>query len=667
MSGRSLVVLSRFPAHLDAARPGKQLFVVADAVASGLDDLSASLAGIRRAHRIGHADATTDVRLHGALHRIGVDEFAPLERRADRVRQAAKDLASAANDAERDAAASALCDLLGVSAPPPRLALFAPPVAGGGQPDLDAAARTLVAAALASTEYTGTREAYRARVLTECGIHSRGNGTVSAMLESAASALDLELDDGRASAFKAKLRPVVTVAPTGTPGTTAYSYVVVARSLSKNVDRQSAVATTSDGNAVLSGTNGNVLSWAPPPDVRDFLVFRVANGADATRVGLLTPVALDATTTTFTDSGQAVTGGAIIDPEVDDALFHSLDRFWHAAFVRERATVAGLPAAAAPSEIIGMEENPVRREFSPPPPSDGAQPPAGTDRTNGELFTVFRRGFGRSLLQIHVTGIGNRTVGPMLVNRDEGRGIGFAGTVPAGKMLVFDEAGHVKLDGADLTANAFAWQGACFAADDDDPAAPRDFVFDGPGVAAERRAVFAVATPFDALDGAFTFPSAGDPVPVPGINVGPTRFAFFVQEAHFSRRDDSVTPAAPVSISPRTHVGFADGSVLAPPLDSEQTPAATVGLSWLEHEAYALRIILPRRFASFDITGQAAMSELVRRALERHRPAGVDLRVDYVDDRWVLGSSDVTAAGAADPILSLRGGSVLWTPAAPTP
>lgn len=60
------------------------------------------------------------------------------------------------------------------------------------------------------------------------------------------------------------------------------------------------------------------------------------------------------------------------------------------------------------------------------------------------------------------------------------------------------------------------------------------------------------------------------------------------------------------------------------------------------------------------------MTELVRRALERHRPAGVDIRVEYVDDRWILGDSDVTSAASADPILSLRGGSVLWTTPAPT-
>ena len=179
--------------------------------------------------------------------------------------------------------------------------------------------------------------------------------------------------------------------------------------------------------------------------------------------------------------------------------------------------------------------------------------------------------------------------------------------------------------------------------------------------------MFANATPFDALDGAFPFPHAGDPIPVTGVGIGTTRFAFFVREAHFSQFDDSVNPAVAVPISPRTHVGFLDQSVFAPPPDSAQQPAANVALSWLEHEAYAVRLLLPRRFASFDIIGQTPITELVRRALERHRAAGVDVRVEYVDDRWILSASEVTAGSSADPILSLRGGSVLWTPPAPTP
>jgi hypothetical protein len=667
MSGRTLGVLARFPAHLDAPRARKQLYAVADAVATLLDELSASLAAVRRAHRLGHADATVDIGRLGALHRIAADDFAPIDRRLARLREAAADLRQAVgggDDAARDAAAEVLCDLLAIRGPAPRLALFALVTTPSSPPDLKAAAAALLAAVAGLTRYTGRRESVRARVRAMCDIHARGNGTVRALLEAAASALDMRLDDDRARRFKAELRPTVTVSREGAAGTTRYAYVVIARSLSKSVDRRSAAAEITTGPAALTLTDCTVIAWATPPDARDFLVFRVANGADPTQVGLLTPTALAATTTSFRDTGQPATGGAEIDPEVDDALFHSRDRFWHAAFVRERVPV--LPGAPPADEVIGMEENPVRREVSPAPPAP---------RTHGELFHVYRRGFGRSLLQVQVTGIGHRSIGPMLVNRDEGRGIGFAGSVPDGAVLVFDEGGHVTLDRTDVTPSAFAWQGACFAGNDDDPATPHDLVFDGPGVPADRRAVFAVATPFDALDGAFTFPGPGDPLLVPGIGVGRTRFAFFVQQAHFAAVDESVSPAPPVPLSPRPHAGVCDASVFAPP-GGAVPPAASVALSWLEHEAYAVRILLPRRYARFDEAGQPTIAELVRRALERHRPAGVEgargdagapplpgVRVEYVEDRWILGASDVTDASSADPILSLRGGSVLWAPA----
>ncbi|MEP7380581.1 MAG: hypothetical protein ABI910_02790 [Gemmatimonadota bacterium] len=657
--GRARTVLSRFPAHFDAERPGKQLQVVANAIASGLDDLAASLAAVRRSHRIGHADATPDLLLLAALHRIGAVEFGPIEARLSGVRTATDALQAAvlaSDDTARDAAAEQLCALLGISAAPPMLALFSPPPAAGAvdpPPDLAAAAMALIAAAQGLTSHAGHHEAIRARIAALCALHVRGNGTVRALLEGAAAALDLVIDEPRAATFKASLRPVVSVSIDGEPGTTRYDYRVIARSLSKNVDRQSAVATIETGNAALSATDGNLLQWATPPDVRDFLVFRVGHGTDSAKVGLLTPIALDASTTSFRDSGEEPSDPRLPDAEVDDALFHSADRFWHAAFVRERAPLlASLPT----TELIGMEENPVRRESTPETP-----------RTHRELFFVHRRGFGRSLLQVQLTGVGHRTVEPMLVNRDEGIGIGFAGVVGDGELLVFDEGGRTSLDGTDVSADAFAWRGACFAGDDDSVAVPRDFVFDGPGADAARRATFAVGVPFDALDGAFSFPHAGDPIPMPGIGVGTTRFAFFVREAHFAAVDESVDPHRPIPLSPRTHAGVLDASVFAPPPDAEQAPAAVVSLSWLEHEAYALRLLLPRRFGDFDAMNEVPMAELVSRAIERHRPVGVDVRVEYVEDRWILGESDVTAADTADPILSLRGGSVLWTSLAPTP
>jgi len=50
----------------------------------------------------------------------------------------------------------------------------------------------------------------------------------------------------------------------------------------------------------------------------------------------------------------------------------------------------------------------------------------------------------------------------------------------------------------------------------------------------------------------------------------------------------------------------------------------------------------------------------VATALERVRPAGVTLRVEYHDDNWVLGQGTLTAGDSEDPNLMLMGGTILW-------
>jgi hypothetical protein len=301
------------------------------------------------------------------------------------------------------------------------------------------------------------------------------------------------------------------------------------------------------------------------------------------------------------------------------------------------------------AELLGIEENPLRRE--------GDEP---RDWRSGESFAVLRRGFGRVMLRASVTGVEDRTVAPMLVNRDEGHGIAWAGTVPDGATLVFGEDGHARLDGVDVTSRAWAWRGACFAGSDDDPLRPRDWVFAGPGAPAARVATFAVATPAGAFAADFPFPHAGHPVPMPGVGLGKTRFAFFTQEAHFSGVEPGTEPPRPAPPVPRTEVGFADGSVFHPGPAGSRPVAARIALSWLEHEAYAVRVLLPARFRALygdDPDGEATLRR-VERALERHRPAGVDVRAEYLEDRWILGGGAMTAG--ADPLLDLRGGTVLW-------
>jgi hypothetical protein len=229
---------------------------------------------------------------------------------------------------------------------------------------------------------------------------------------------------------------------------------------------------------------------------------------------------------------------------------------------------------------------------------------------------------------------------------------------------MFTEEGLVFLDEGDVSTIAYSWKGACFA--DSAPHA-RDFVFDGPGVPAKFRATFAESIPVDGLDRGALVPHASEFLTPPGINVGETRFAFFVQQAHLGFR------ALPGDVAPTPHtvIGFADSSVFAggddeldPKLPNPNDPvAAKVTLSWLEHEGYAVRVIVPARFR-FLGGDPPSVEARITSALERVRPAGVEIRVEFFDDRWTLAQGSVTDEQPLDdnPNNLLRGGTALWSP-----
>src|SRR5262249_51728726 len=145
--------------------------------------------------------------------------------------------------------------------------------------------------------------------------------------------------------------------------------------------------------------------------------------------------------------------------------------------------------------------------------------------------------------------------------------------VPDGKLLQLTEDGRALLDGSDVTANVYSWQGACFALpangepSDDTVRPPHDFVFDGPMLdrqTKKRVAKFAVALPAGALDREAAFPHSGNGVESPGIGIGRTRLAFFVQEAHLSG-DFVVTPHPLIAFAGDANDATAPASVFAMP------------------------------------------------------------------------------------------------------
>ena len=538
-SPRAKTILSRLPAHLEAARPGKLLGGVVDALALDLDVLSARMAAVRRAHRLAEADELADLLLIAARHGLTEGELDIVFERFAKVAERLKALKAAATPAARDAAAEELLAIWGLDLVAPKLPLFALASDPG---NLNLAATRLASAVTTATRYAKLLAPVRRRIAQVCLLHAAGNGTVDTVMRAAANAWDLQID----------------------------------------------------------------------------------------------------------------------------SIVHSPDRYWHAAPVtdmlrldRQIPAAAANPAPAtgehaqtlpAAREFIGLEENPLWRMVT-----------DGVNRRHAELWSLVRRGFERTLLQVRVKGAdAGRSVGPMVVNRDEGHGIGYTASVPTGKTLVFTEEGRALLDGADVTSFAYAWQGACFAGTDSN--ARLDFVFGGDGLdPALRPAHFVTSVPELALDRETTYPHSGESLPVPGIAVGTTRLAYFVQQAHAGSLEGA--PPAVRTVSPRTRAAVFDNSVFTPGTGQTEAVAGEVSLSWMERRAFAARLLIPPRFRALrdddDVDGVQVLRR-VSTALERFRPAGIQLTVEFIDDRWVLGQGLLPGAEHADAISQLRAATELW-------
>ena len=98
------------------------------------------------------------------------------------------------------------------------------------------------------------------------------------------------------------------VSPQGTTGATSYSYKVVARnSLGTSVASQAGSTTT--GNASLSGTNFNRLTWTEVPYAASYDIYRTVGGATT---GLIVSA-----TTALTADDTGLAGGSEVAPTVN--------------------------------------------------------------------------------------------------------------------------------------------------------------------------------------------------------------------------------------------------------------------------------------------------------------------------------------------------------------
>jgi hypothetical protein len=337
---------------------------------------------------------------------------------------------------------------------------------------------------------------------------------------------------------------------------------------------------------------------------------------------------------------------------------HTGDGFWHLADCADRLQLrrpeppGGERTVAVPPPIdtIALEENPrASRDIEP------------FAVQHARLLTIARPGFATVPVTIRVRGVAKRTMHPMVVNRDTGVGVAYRGEVPDGGELVLDRAGGARLAGADVASFTWAFRGAVFANGGEDHRL--DFCFtDGAGATPRgQAAAFVIGDPFaDALSPAASWPHAAGAPPVHLLAVGPTRWAFFVREAHAGTTDAAGT--APVAATPYPFAGVFDGSVLA---GSPRPDAAKIGFGWEEREPFAARLFVPERFAVLDgdTDPDPDLTELVRVAVERFRAAGIRLTVHYTSQLWTLGQGVLRDPDSSEPEGLVVDGARLW----PTP
>jgi hypothetical protein len=377
----------------------------------------------------------------------------------------------------------------------------------------------------------------------------------------------------------------------------------------------------------------------------------------------------NATTTSLLTAAAAYVGLRV------EAVEHTEERWWHVATCRDSLRLHAPLDPAEPGagsyevepleDLLALEENPFRNADIEP-----------TARRHGQGFQVVRGGIDDPPATVRVLGVGARTQRPMVVDCDAGDGLVFEGSVPEGSELRFEASGRVSLDGADVTGSSWTFHGAVFAAADS-PVPGRDFRFPGAPprgtpTPPEREARFVTTSPLpDALQDDAPFPHGAPTISPVVLRRGLSRWRVFVRPAHtFGAGGAADDGAGSWGAPPRHKAGRFDQAVFVAADGQAGTtagdPSFRIGFAWEEREPFAVRVLLPRRFSVLDDDAGTRVREPLRRLLDRHRAAGVDVRVEYADPRWALGAG-VVRDEPDEAIGTVLAGTELWPDGTPQP
>jgi hypothetical protein len=202
----------------------------------------------------------------------------------------------------------------------------------------------------------------------------------------------------------------------------------------------------------------------------------------------------------------------------------------------------------------------------------------------------------------------------MVINLTTRQGVGFDGVVTAGETLLFTRDGGVLLNGLDVTARCFSFEGALL---DEDALAPAD-----------ESNPFVVVEPPGALRRAFPRPTLTPPdqVGMPRLPLGRSDWRFSVREGAF----DADRFNRCVLALPR------DPSAL-----SALPASGKLAIEWEEHAPFAATLLLPEALQALAplLGADTDLRDWIRAGLERFRGAGIRLAVDYYSEQWILDHS----------------------------
>jgi hypothetical protein len=238
------------------------------------------------------------------------------------------------------------------------------------------------------------------------------------------------------------------------------------------------------------------------------------------------------------------------------------------------------------------------------------------DARQRQKFPVRRGGFFHGRAGLRVVGVGDRTVKPLVINLTSREGYGYRGVLADGQALLFSRDGHAYLDGEDVSAKCYRIHDGFF----DEPSRARF----ADGKPAEG---FAKCDPEGAADRNLPGPTVtGLPeFPAPHLLHGDSAFRFSVEEGAFdaSRFGEAV-------------FAFPDQAAI-----DAAPPSAKFQVEWREHQAFKVRVLLPPELKAWEgaFLSGGSLPQHVARGLERFRPAGVIVEVDFWNEDWVLGES----------------------------